>query len=1062
MGLTSQPIPWYMKSLPGMNNKVEVEELEEKWVEIAQNCRFETSPGAVVKREPISYFNVTAIDGNPVMSLYRYYTSSGITKFIATSGVGIYVGDDANGTFTLIRTVTTTGKRFKFVTYKDILIGSSGYDNIFCYDGATDNTTWELGSCKAKIGAAGAITRTAISYKITWDDDWYVPGAVSNTIATVTAQNILLSNVPLGPIGTVNRKIYRKSSETGGAYRLITTLANNTATTYTDSTADASAGTIMPGVTDSIPRGAELQQYRERLFITRDPSNPSRIYYSDPYTPWYIQKDTQLMYLDISPEDNDEIMGIPIVMGNIVCIKKNTIRKIFVLGPTGNWYAEDPFSFSGSPAAYSITQTPYGIMYLGWDHWYLYDGANPLPVIDEFDTAEILPANYYGVVGFWDNTEFLAAYTDISYGSQVPDRVMRYNYKRKTLCYDTIKANCFASKRGDQETGELYYGASNNGYVYKSVNEDIVYKLATKTDALAGTGTQVFIGGTESNPYIEIGSITTALAIPTNMCIFWDSEDTSPGAGWTEITAWADNFIKISATAGTVVAASTHTHPITGQLNATGTGRSQSGQYQNDASTQHTTHSVNITSAASSVVPRYVSFRLFYKNATTTESEFPEGSIVMWDQTAIPEGYTEVGNQGYYVRIGATLLNEAFDSSHLHSFSDYSGYAGQSGRSNAGGNCPAQQHRHLVAGSTQTKEQNDWELDYVALHFIKRIGETGTWDGTEKYAYALYWTVGAPGNGWSEVSATYEGRFLKMGEGAVVTGAAANAAHTHEITAGTSGQDTPNAGNSESTSDCEAHHTHPWTLTTTSANSSTPANVTMRLFRKILGKMKDYNGSWETAGLTTGSWVSPSAQLSPDTLKTLWWNESLVGTDNILVYIRTGATQAICQAAAWMPVGGFTNPNAQSLATITVAIWIQVKVEFSCTDTTVSNPKLYSADGYLLKFSYSKGAVQAETSVEFIYDIGFRHFEQPAMDKIHQLLISRHEGEFGSFSLYWETENASGTFTISLSSNPKRWQSFFPSDAMGKEVKFRVYKNDLYAFRLKELQGYYSPQPLLI
>ena len=226
--------------------------------------------------------------------------------------------------------------------------------------------------------------------------------------------------------------------------------------------------------------------------------------------------------------------------------------------------------------------------------------------------------------------------------------------------------------------------------------------------------------------------------------------------------------------------------------------------------------------------------------------------------------------------------------------------------------------------------------------------------------------------------------------------------------------------------------------------------------------MKDYNGSWETPGLTSGTWTSPTMELAPDSLKSLWWNESLVGTDNILVYMRSGATEAACLSAGWLPAGGYTNPNAQELTAITPNIWMQYKIEFSCTDTTVSNPQVYSANGFVVKFTYSRGAVQAESAVEFIYDIGFRHFDQPSMDKIFQKLTLYFLGSLGSFQAYWETENSSGSFTISLLTYPERWDSFFPSTAFGKEVKLKIYKNDLYSFKLKEIQGFFSPQPVII
>ncbi len=55
-------------------------------------------------------------------------------------------------------------------------------------------------------------------------------------------KNVDLTTIPIGPSGTTARKIYRTKVNPGttSPYFLLTTIANNTATTYTDSTADAS------------------------------------------------------------------------------------------------------------------------------------------------------------------------------------------------------------------------------------------------------------------------------------------------------------------------------------------------------------------------------------------------------------------------------------------------------------------------------------------------------------------------------------------------------------------------------------------------------------------------------------------------------------------------------------------------------------------------------------------------------------------------------------------------------------------------------------------------------
>ena len=82
----------------------------------------------------------------------------------------------------------------------------------------------------------------------------------SNTAVFLSAN---LSGISVGPSGTTYREIYRKPPG-GSDFKLLTTLSNNTATTYTDNTADASLGAIAPtsdtsglvGQTGDLPAGS--------------------------------------------------------------------------------------------------------------------------------------------------------------------------------------------------------------------------------------------------------------------------------------------------------------------------------------------------------------------------------------------------------------------------------------------------------------------------------------------------------------------------------------------------------------------------------------------------------------------------------------------------------------------------------------------------------------------------------------------------------------------------------------------------------------------------------------
>lgn len=67
-----------------------------------------------------------------------------------------------------------------------------------------------------------------------------VTAAVTVANKTVNGQ-VALSSIPIGPVGTTGRKVYR--SEAGAtALKLLATIANNTDTTYTDNIADGSLG----------------------------------------------------------------------------------------------------------------------------------------------------------------------------------------------------------------------------------------------------------------------------------------------------------------------------------------------------------------------------------------------------------------------------------------------------------------------------------------------------------------------------------------------------------------------------------------------------------------------------------------------------------------------------------------------------------------------------------------------------------------------------------------------------------------------------------------------------
>ena len=439
----------------------------------------------------------------------------------------------------------------------------------------------------------------------------------------------------------------------------------------------------------------------------------------------------------------------------------------------------------------------------------------------------------------------------------------------------------------------------------------------------------------------------------------------------------------------------------------------------------------------------------------------------MWDQPTAPTGWqvltAAVGNSdGYYIKMGTTDLNEANSSTHSHSYSGTTGACPLGNHESDGGtDCSRVNHTHTFSGTTNASAQDTWEVAYAAFRFIKKIGESDTWDGSSKYVYCLYDGAGTPGADWTDMTSTYTGKYIKIGADTPTTGDAANAAHTHTasgVTSATEGQTWGNAGYHAQAS---SHHTHPITWGTSgSTDSSAPPSRTYRIFKKLLGKMKDFNGAIESK-YTSGTWTSPSQQIDAESLNKIYWNESITApsTDNILIHTRTGASKTACEAASWS--SALSDPNGSDIAS-TADAWLQYKVEFTADDTMNDNPKVYFTNAFVIKYTYEKGATNAETSVNMLYEFGFRNFNTPMQDKFFKKIGTVHEGAQGSFTFTWETEDADDSFEISLTANPERWESFFQDTARGESINFSISKNDLYSFRLSELKGIYAEAPMII
>jgi len=105
------------------------------------NCQnmYPVASGYLVGRGGQTNYNATAIDANPIKSLYRFYKQDGSGITLATSGSSVYRMNDSTGAATAILTGQSLGQRYSFTTWsaKDKVYWVNNAGNMYSYDGTT-------------------------------------------------------------------------------------------------------------------------------------------------------------------------------------------------------------------------------------------------------------------------------------------------------------------------------------------------------------------------------------------------------------------------------------------------------------------------------------------------------------------------------------------------------------------------------------------------------------------------------------------------------------------------------------------------------------------------------------------------------------------------------------------------------------------------------------------------------------------------------------------------------------------------------------------------------------
>lgn len=277
--------------------------------------------------------------------------------------------------------------------------GTSNQTNMPFFDGSTTmyGDLWSTSSLVPMFGYYGLGESTAGSvnaykWKVTWVNEagsesplsastslvrWVVDSARPYRFA------VYLDDVPVGPTGTVARRIYRtknlRESPDVGAdeiYYFVEEIDNNTETNYVDFLPDAAMNNLGPSDSDSVllptlaPRMSA--SFKGTLFIDGGQEDPTKLFYSQPGQP---DSYAGSAFFDLGTRDGGGIVGMVSFYNQLIVFRENAIDMVRG-NPVGGFKIVPISEGVGTDAPGTITVIKgLGVLFLGKDGVYVINGG---------------------------------------------------------------------------------------------------------------------------------------------------------------------------------------------------------------------------------------------------------------------------------------------------------------------------------------------------------------------------------------------------------------------------------------------------------------------------------------------------------------------------------------------------------------------------------------------------------------------------------------------------------------------------------------------------------------
>ena len=313
--------------------------------------------GAVETRPGTAKFNTTTVGTFACDGLYTRHNNSGSETMVAWCGGTLYA---CQGTSTFVtvpsaQSIYTAGQRVYADEYENYIFFGNGASTPYKYNGSFTRHGVPAPSTTMAVATAG--TGTALTgdyyYAMTYVNTNLVEGDISPLTGTFTAagENIALSSIPTAPasFGVNSRYIYRTAAG-GTQLKRLTTLNDNSTTTYEDAISDGSLGTNAPTDQGEPPNYSAVLYHQGRLFVIDPVDNDVK--YSEVGNPYVFKANN----FEIVGDNTVDIpVGLAVYDNSLVVFCKRNPWIIYmpstepsdwqVLRVRANFGSSSPFSF---------------------------------------------------------------------------------------------------------------------------------------------------------------------------------------------------------------------------------------------------------------------------------------------------------------------------------------------------------------------------------------------------------------------------------------------------------------------------------------------------------------------------------------------------------------------------------------------------------------------------------------------------------------------------------------------------------------------------------------------